>query len=802
LNKSPLAKTANSIHLKNPLKRSIAICISALFIVSMIAVLATPTATAATTSALHTSSSYVLDANGNTVYLRGMGLAGFAPDLQLWGNGGSDNWGNQWNYNPTTVMDQTFNAMKNQWHINMIRVFVYPSWWYRDNIVPAQEASSYSGSTTPISIKAYMKTLCQEADKYGIYVDIVPYMLTPYSGSFDKDPYASSNSGYQGMPLSNNWDSAATKFLSDAGYAGNEKGFWTWFWSDMATTLKDCPNAIFEAWNEPGDGSDVSAISSGYMNYLTTMYSAVRGTGSTNIVMMQWHVGWFPNGYGNNLSWAKQIDSAIHPTNIIYTTHFYYYSPSDLSSYWAKDYATLKTQIQTGISSMGINAPLVINEEGSCLSSSPNKQNDLTWWTNVLLAQRDLNVGAGAYYWLSDSGLGGVFAGESMLSSGYQPNAMGQAYISAYQFTSTSPTVTPAPTTAPTVTPSPTTAPTTTPKPTATATPPPTTAPTPAPTVKPTTAPSQGTIGNLAGGKWINEAHYNTGDMGKYSITYTETGTTSASGVKDIANCYLPSSIFRGYSRWDANGGYFNLQSTPYLSFDIWVDKTMQLEVGLVDTSNGGWVGGYNTLIADTYHNGQANTPPYTNLYGTSTVKSSDGNWIIMVGPSDGSTTHYTVDMRKLGCSLSHIGQIVFDTTCNWQADMHWKISNVVVSSDGAASNPQPTPTPTPTATPAPTATPTATPKPTATATPTPKPTATATPKPTATATPTPTSTAPPAPTKTPAPTVTPKPTAAPTVKPTVPPATPQPTVPSYPWFHWYNWFSWARFSGIFIWFR
>lgn len=796
MNKNPLAKTANSTHLKYSPKKLIAICLSALFVISMISVLATPTATAATSSALHTSGSYVLDVNGNTVYLRSMGLAGFAPDMQLWGSGGSDNWGNQWNYNPTTAMDQTFDAMKNQWHINMIRVFVYPSWWYRDNIVPAQESSSYSSQTTPISIKAYMKTLCQEADKYGIYVDIVPYMLTPYSGSFDKDTYVTSNFGYQGMPLSGNWDSAATKFLSDAGYSGNEAGFWSWFWSDMATTLKDYPNAIFEAWNEPGMGSDVDAIPQGYMTYLQTMYSSIRGTGSSNIIMMQWHVGWFPNGYGNNLSWAKQIDNTIHPTNLIYTTHFYYYSPSDLSSYWALDYATLKSQIQTGISSMGITAPLVINEEGSCLSSSPNKQKDLTWWTNLVLAQRDLNVGAGAYYWLSDSGLGGVFSGETMLSGGYQPNTMGQAYIAAYQTTSTNPPVTPSPTA--------------TPKPTATQTP----TPTIAPTTNPAGSTASGTIGNLAGGKWICQAHYNTGDMGPYDIQFTQPGTSSASGVKDIKDCYLPSSIFRGYSRWDANGGYFNLQSTPYLSFDIWVDKTMQIEVGLVDTSNGGWVGGYNTLVADTYHNGQANTPPYNNLYGTSTVKSADGYWIIMVGPSDGSTTHYTIDMRTLGCSLSHVGQIIFDTTCNWQSDMHWKISNVVVSSS-LSSNPAPTATPTPTptvaptSTPKPTATPTVTPKPTVTPTPaptstptvTPKPTATPTPKPTATITPNPTATATPtpAPTSAQTPTASPKPTAtaAPTAKPTFPPVTPKPTPPSNPWSGWFNWFSWARFSGI-----
>jgi hypothetical protein len=387
-------------------------------------------------------------------------------------------------------MDQTFSALQNQWHVNMIRVFVYPSWWYRDNIAPSQESSSYASSTTPISTKAYLKTLCTEAAKYGIYVNIVPYMLTPSTSSFDKDPYATTNSvGAQGLPMSG-WDSAAQRFLSDAGYGNNELGFWSWFWADMATTLKDHPNAIFEAWNEPQPGADNAPITSGYMQYLQTMYSAIRGTGSNHLIMMQWHMGWFPNGYGNDLSWAKQIATAIPTaTNLVYTTHLYYHAPSDLSSYWKLDYAGLKAQLQAGIATMGITAPLVINEEGSCLSAVANKQNDYTWWQNVLLAQRDLGIGACAYYWLSDAGLGPVYSGETMLSNGngYVPNTMGQAFINAYNGASTP---TPAPTATPTQTPTPTATPT--PAPTATPTPTltPTTAPTPTSTEQPNPTPT------------------------------------------------------------------------------------------------------------------------------------------------------------------------------------------------------------------------------------------------------------------------------------------------------------------------
>jgi hypothetical protein len=479
-------KIGKNLHSKKKIAKPLILCLTAIFVVSMISTLPLPTAQAATATALHTSGSQILDANGNVVYLRGMGLAGFAPDLILWGPNESDSWATQWNYNPTTAMDQTFAAMQTQWHINMIRVFIFPSWYYQDNITPAQEDPNYASQTTPISTRQYLKTLCNEAAKYGIYVDIVPYMLTPYSGSFGADKYASPNmAGAQGLPMMG-WDSAGQQFLNDAGYAGNEQAFWSWFWSDMATTLKDCPNAIFEAWNEPQPGTDTDPIPSSYMTYLQTMYSAIRGTGSNHLIMMQWHMGWMPNGYGSTLGWAKQINDAIHPTNIAYTTHFYYHAPSDLSSYWATDYATLKTQIQSGINGMGVTAPLVINEEGSCLIASSNRQADYTWWQNLVLAQRDLGVGAGAYYWLSDSGLGPAYSTETMLSTGtnYTPNTMGQAYIDAYKPTTTAPTAAPTPTATPT------TQPPTTPSPDPTATPRPPHTPRPTPTATTTPQPT------------------------------------------------------------------------------------------------------------------------------------------------------------------------------------------------------------------------------------------------------------------------------------------------------------------------
>ncbi|MCW4029761.1 MAG: cellulase family glycosylhydrolase [Candidatus Bathyarchaeota archaeon] len=479
-----IGDTLHSINLRKRAK-PLALCITALFIISTLTALSSSTVQASVTPALHTSGRSIVDQNGNTVYLRGMGLAGMAPNLLLWGPSGTDNWGVQWNPDPA-IMDQTFASLQSDWHVNMIRVFVLPSWYYRDNIVPAQEDPN-AYSQTAISTRAYLRTLCQEADKYGIYVDIVPYMLTPPVSSFSNDLYATSNFGWQGLPMMG-WDESGNRFLSDAGYAGNEQGFWNWFWTDMANNLKNCPNAIFEAWNEPGwGGGDVEPIPAGYMTYLQTMYNAIRGTGSNNLVMIQWRMGWNPNNYGGTLAWTSDVNNALNPTNVVYTTHFYYYAPADLTGYWATDYNTLKTQVQTAIDSMGIVAPLVINEEGSCTIRSVNRANDCTWWQNLLMVQRDLGIGAGAYYWLSDSGLGGIYAGEALLSSGYLPNDMGQIYINTYvptpETTATATSTPEATSTATTTTATTTVAPTDTP----TATPQPTIAPTATPTEQPTT---------------------------------------------------------------------------------------------------------------------------------------------------------------------------------------------------------------------------------------------------------------------------------------------------------------------------
>ncbi len=475
------------------LSKPAVLCIAVLFIVSMVSVLGASGVQAASTPALHTSENKILDSNGNAVNLRGVGLNGPAPATIFWGPGYNDNTGDQW-IPGTTSMDQTFQALQQVYHVNMVRVFIYPSWIWRDNISPAQE-TGYSGyGSSSISTVGYLQTMCTEAAKYGIYVDMCPFQVTPDSSSYGGDPYCTPNKGgSQGLPLLG-FDSQATAFFSAVGYVNNEQGFWTAFWTKMGNDFKAYPNAIFEAWNEADTGNSPNTIPTEYITYLSLMFNAIRGTSATNLIFMQWQFGWFPNGWGMNLSWASQINTALsNPTNIVYTTHFYYYAPTDLTALWASvgiDYNGIYKALQGAWQSLGVNAPLVANEAGDCSYYAANMQNDNTWWNNICQATASLGIGLGAYYWASPITSGGLgWLDEALISGPWQmgqssppPNTFGQEFINSNLNSSTTTTSssTPAPSATPTPSPSSTPQATTIPSPT-----PISTSPAPQPTNNP-----------------------------------------------------------------------------------------------------------------------------------------------------------------------------------------------------------------------------------------------------------------------------------------------------------------------------
>ena len=135
----------------------------------------------------------------------------------------------------------------------MIRVFIPVNWYWNDNFSYGWNQSANDGQGAwingvgpQVSYRNYIKTIVEEAVKYGIYVDICPYQLVDVVDGGTN----------QGIPLANNWDSAGQSFLQTLKLS--EPQFWRQFWRQIGDDLKTYPNVIFEAWNEPNDAQTMT----------------------------------------------------------------------------------------------------------------------------------------------------------------------------------------------------------------------------------------------------------------------------------------------------------------------------------------------------------------------------------------------------------------------------------------------------------------------------------------------------------------------------------------------------------------
>lgn len=388
---------------------------------------------AAAATALHVSGNKILDAYGNTVVLRGFGRAGDIESASgMWSGPGELVFASGQKWLPIEdnepKMDATFKCYKQVWKANMIRVFINVNWYMQDHVIPAEEdPKNYLTYTASISYRDYISTVASNAAKYGIYVNLCPYQLL--SGYQDEI-----SGGAQGLPLCD-WTDKCTVYLQGTGLS--EEDYWHQFWTQVATDLQTYPNVIFEAYNEP-QNTGVDNITEGYLAYLKIMYNAVRNVTRDNLIFMQWQAGYIPTY--NDLSWCQQISDALpDAVNLVYTTHAYRHSPY-FNPQWGTTPQEVTAQLSAAIETMGVNAPLVINEAGSCQNTiTPyDLTNELNWWSSLNSAAKTLGVGLAAYYWMSDTDLGPVYSGLSLLTGAWehgasspQPNLLGSIFLNA-----------------------------------------------------------------------------------------------------------------------------------------------------------------------------------------------------------------------------------------------------------------------------------------------------------------------------------------------------------------------------------
>lgn len=488
----------NTLHSMN-LKKMLTLLLSALFVVSMISVFSLGAVQAASTpSPLHTSGHLILDANNNVVYLRGIGRTG---DLQsasgMWSGPGDQvaSWGQKWQPISANIadMDATLQSYQQYWKVNMIRVLIPVNWWWIDNVNANQFQSDAPAIT--ISYRTYIETLVQEAAKYGIYVDFVPYSVL--------DVY--SKNGWDGIPGSLGQESLNFMHSINA----DEMQAWRTWWTSVVNRLGQHSNVIFEMWNEPENEKQP------YYNYMIEMYKTIRGLGNENLIFMQWNMGLVPTYH--ELDWIpevqKQLTTSVGgtPINVAYTTHPYRYAPWP-NTQWQTTYSSVQAQLNSpnivpATRSNGIDVPLVFNEMGICQTAMDNQE--MSFWDAILHNAKDMGIGVVAYYWMSDSDLGPVYSGESLVTGSWAqgaqsptPNAVGQTFlnyapaqteqpvtVNPPPTTTTTPAPTPIVTQTPVQTPTQPAAPVTSTQPTQSATPisTPSTTPSPAPTPANTT---------------------------------------------------------------------------------------------------------------------------------------------------------------------------------------------------------------------------------------------------------------------------------------------------------------------------
>lgn len=253
-----------------------------------------------TFGALHTKGSRILDAAGHQVLFKGVNFQPSAPDPYLFNE-----------FPPRSAYD----ALARHWRVRAVRAFLDLDQWMKSCSVTRSR-----GDYDPYYRQAFTSYV-RAATERGIYVILV-------LGSAPR--YVCDTSLPHALPAKVTQSSPA-----DARS----------FWYDVATTFKNNPLVGFDLYNEPHDVSNAVWLNGGRMPNglhpwtaagLQSLYNAVRGTGSRNLVFAEgpdWATATPPALLGSGASYTWQTD--MHESNVVYTAH--YYSCQGRDSHYPRD---------------------------------------------------------------------------------------------------------------------------------------------------------------------------------------------------------------------------------------------------------------------------------------------------------------------------------------------------------------------------------------------------------------------------------------------------------------------------------
>ncbi len=189
-------------------------------------------------------------------------------------------------------------------------------------------------------------------------------------------------------------------------------------------------------------------------------------------------------------------------------------------------------------------------------------------------------------------------------------------------------------------------------------------------------ATAQAATPQLSGAYWITPVP---ADQSTGKVTQTET----SSGVTG----HIPGDCYGAYPSIAGKSGNWDLTSTPYLSFDVYINECWQGD--LKDHT------GFSVIILDNTNNGwnpsDESACDLSTTYGHA-VTLSDGT--IMRVANSNTPTHYTIDLRTLHVPINHISQLIWSVRPGMKGiALNYEITNIQLSSSNLGSTQPSSPT-------------------------------------------------------------------------------------------------------------
>lgn len=251
----------------------------------------------ALTLPLHTEGRWIMDSNGDTVFLRGVNKNGMADSPLGWWPLPTDPgvWYSLRHYSEDAVR-WNIRKIKEMTGANTIKWMEVYDWWMQDpaNHTYLMPDSSYL--TTEESFQYYRRRVAEIASEEGMYVNLQGFMI--YSNT-DQDP----------TPFSTG--RTATMITREQ---------FVEFARTIARTLGDLPNVILTPWTEVIDDMSI------WFPALQEAITAIREI--TNMpIIAQWGYGAYADTVNNSTNYDGRMDwiadYPLNGTNLIWSVHMY-----------------------------------------------------------------------------------------------------------------------------------------------------------------------------------------------------------------------------------------------------------------------------------------------------------------------------------------------------------------------------------------------------------------------------------------------------------------------------------------------